>query len=146
MALPLSLAALALGLSIFLYFAIYRRKERAYNELKATHKAAKVRFKRLKAQRRDLLRELKEKKIALVACRAEDDGIKSVSASDLASSHVDETEAAAALLVQQGKIDTAQRDKALSKMDAMNMDFVGTCLTLGFIDVDCAQRTLKLIK
>ena len=142
---PLVLLALSVGVYIFLRYVVSRRKEIAYDALKAEHKAAKNRLKNLIRQRKALKRDLKRKKLQLAAARREDAGFQSVSASDLSGSDADETEAAAVLLVQQGMIDERQRDNALSKMHAMRMDFVGTCLTLGYIDVTCAQKTKKLL-
>lgn len=97
-------------------------------------------------QRRELRKEVEDKERQVATLRNSADGIKTVSASDLELGDTDENEKVSRYLIQEGKITLEQNEKVLRKMDVLQMDYVGTCLALGFIDIDTAKKTLKINK
>lgn len=135
---------------LVLYFLVHRsislRKSRALTQLEAERTEAETRYRVMRDQRKILKEELAEKEKALSTLRANQDGIKTISASDLDTSTVDDNEKISRYLIQQGTIGLEQNEKVLAMMETMQMDYIGVCLTLGFLDLDTAQKTLKITK
>ncbi|KAB1443608.1 hypothetical protein [Pseudodesulfovibrio senegalensis] len=49
-------------------------------------------------------------------------------------------------MVTKGLLTVEQNEKALDKMENLNMDFLGTCLALGYIDLDKARGIVKSLQ
>ncbi|QJB58000.1 hypothetical protein [Pseudodesulfovibrio sp. zrk46] len=99
-------------------------------------------------QQRSLLRkEVDDKERKLTTLRNnEQGGIRTVSTSDLNIDEIDDNEKVSRYLIQQGKITMEQNEKVLQKMGVMQMDYLGTCLALGFIDLKTAKQAIKVNK
>jgi len=46
-------------------------------------------------------------------------------------------------MLTKGLLTVEQNENALKKMETLNMDFLGTCLALGYIDLDKARGVVK---
>ena len=97
-------------------------------------------------QRRELRKEIEDKERQLATLRNSEFGIKTISASDLDIVEVDDNEKVSRYLLQDGKITLEQNERVLQKMDVLQMDYLGTCLTLGFINLDTAKKAIKINK
>ena len=84
----------------------------------------------------------------LATLRNSQEGIKTISSRDLnlAESKDSPDDKVSRYLVQKGLISLEQSEKVTGKMKTLQMDFLGTCLTLGYIDLDTAKATLKATK
>lgn len=49
-------------------------------------------------------------------------------------------------MITKGLLTVEQNEKALGKMEILNMDFLGTCLALGYIDLDKARGIVKSLQ
>lgn len=97
-------------------------------------------------QKRQLRDEVKDKERQLMTLRNNESGIKTISANDLDMIEVDENEKVSRYLIQEGRITLEQNETVLKKMGTMQMDYLGVCLTLGYIDIETAKKTIKINK
>ncbi len=142
------LIILAAGLFIFFYFyrGITQKKVSEKFSLENKKQSAQNKYEFMVGHRRSLKEELADKERQLQTLRNSQEGIKTISASDLDISDVSDDEKVSRYLIQEGKISLEQNEKVLNKMDTLQMDFLGTCLTLGFIDAKTAQKAIKINK
>lgn len=104
------------------------------------------RFEFMIKQRSELRREIEDKERELATIRNSQHGINPISASDLDIEDIDENEKVSRYFIQEGKITLEQNEKILKKMGIMQMDYIGTCLALGFININTAKKAIKINK
>jgi hypothetical protein len=141
-------AALGIGILafLFLYQVITRNKVSKMNSLTMQKQNAQSKYEFMLNHKRELKKELEEKKRKLATLRNNQQGIKTISADDLEIEDIDENEKVSRYLIQHGKITMEQNIKVLKKMEILQMDYLGICITLGFIDLKTAKQALKVNK
>ena len=97
-------------------------------------------------QTKMLKKECEEKERQLTTLRNNQEGIKTISLEDLDIEDIDENEKVSRYLIQEGKITMEQNEKVLQKMNILQMDYLGVCMTLGFINLDTAKKAIKINK
>lgn len=97
-------------------------------------------------KKKQLIKEVEDKKRQLESLRNSEYGIKTISSKDLDVVEVDEDAKVGNYLVQQGKVTLEQNEKVLAKIKLLRMDYIGTCLAMGFIDIDTAKKAIKANK
>jgi len=146
MLIPLIILSLAAVGFLFLYRAISLKRIAEVNRLQAQTENIKAKYEFMLGQKRELERKIKDQESTLMTLRNNQDGIRIVSVEDLNISGEDENEKVSRYLIQQGKITLEQNEKVLKKMNVLQMDYIGVCLTLGFIDLATAKLALKVNK
>jgi len=116
------------------------------SELISKKAALKNRFESLRLQKRELKRSIDDKERQLATLRNRQEGIRTVSSKDLDIEDVDQNEKVSRYLIQEGKISLEQNEKVLQKMEIMQMDYLGSCIALGFIDIETAKKAIKINK
>lgn len=116
------------------------------NALEDKRKSLINRYEYMVNQCNDLQNQVIAKERQLTTLRNNETGIKTISANDLDMSELDENEKISRYLIQEGKITLEQHEKTIQKMDVLQMDYLGTCLALGFIDLQTAKKTMKINK
>ncbi len=58
-------------------------------------------------------------------------------------SHKEEAERVSQYMLSHGLLTVEQNEKAMQKMSTLRMDFLGVCLTLGYIDLNKAKGIVK---
>jgi len=115
-------------------------------ELEQKKRSMYNRFTYMVKQRNELRKEVEEKQRRADTLRNNQQGIKTISASDLNGENIDENEKVSRYLIQEGKITLEQNERVLQKMGIMQMDYLGSCLALGFINLDTAKKAIKINK
>ncbi len=146
----MTLTIIILSVGILCFFYLYRiiTKKRVFEDasLESQRNSAKNKYQFMLNHRRDLKDELADKERALATLRNSQEGIKTISAKDLDIDEVDENDKVSRYLIQEGKITLEQNEKVLKKMQILQMDYIGVCLTLGFIDLKTAKKAIKINK
>lgn len=115
--------------------------------LEKTKRSLHSKFEFLLNQKREMNREIEDKERQATTLRnSQHGGIKPVSASDLDIEDIDDNQKVSRYLIQEGKITLEQNETVLQKMGLMQMDYIGACLALGFIDINTAKKAIKLNK
>lgn len=115
-------------------------------ELEGKKRTLNERYQFMVNQRSQLKNEIKTKERKLATLRNNQEGIKTISANDLDVEEIDENEKVSRYLIQEGKISLEQNEKVLQKMSVMQMDYLGSCIALGFIDIETAKKAIKINK
>lgn len=125
--------------------AISMNKVAKLQELEARKKDIISKYEFIRDQKRELTNELSRKEQQLATLHNSGEGIKTLSAKEMnIDSSVDSPdEKISRYLLQKGTINLEQSEKVRQKMATLHMDFLGTCLTLGYIDLDMAKAALK---
>ncbi|MGL1862079.1 MAG: hypothetical protein OCC46_06110 [Pseudodesulfovibrio sp.] len=97
-------------------------------------------------QKRELNQEIQDKENELSRLRNGQEGIQTYTTKEMEIGEVDESELVSRYLLKEGKISLEQNENALDKMETMKLDFLGTCLTLGYIDINTAKKAAKVNK
>lgn len=143
----LLLIAAAVGL-LFLYRTISMARTLKLNQLEDQRQRLQSKYEYLRDQKQELTKELAARENQLATLRNSQDGIKTVSSRDLnladAKDNPDDT--ISRYLLKKGLISLEQSEKVQAKMATLHMDFLGTCLTLGYIDLETAKQALKVNK
>ncbi len=146
MTIPLILLTLCvLGLVFFLKGNSQRRISEM-NALEEEKNALKNKFEFMKDQRRELKKLIQDKENELARVRRGQEGIKTFSAKEMDLGEVNESDMVSRYLIKEGKITMEQNEKVLGKMETMKMDFLATCLTMGYIDIKTAEKATKVNK
>ena len=129
----------------FFFRAISMAKMAKIQELEAQKQDIMSKYEFMRTQKRELESEVSKKEQQLATLHNSGEGIKTLSAKDLniASSADSPDEKISRYLLQKGTINLEQSEKVRQKMETLHMDFLGTCLTLGYIDLKTAKATLK---
>lgn len=146
MTLPVIAAALFFVGAFFVYRSISQKGSSELNALENKRVALYQRYEFMVNQRKSLRTEVKDKERQVATLRNSQHGIKTISASDLDIEETDENEKVSRYLLQEGKITLEQNEKVLKKMGILQMDYLGVCLTLGFIDIEVAKKAIKINK
>jgi len=143
----LILIGAAVGL-VLLYRTITMSHTFQMNALEDRRQRITNQYEFLRNQKQELLKEVARKENELATLRNSQEGIKTISSRDLnlAESKDSPDDKVSRYLVQKGLISLEQSEKVTGKMKTLQMDFLGTCLTLGYIDLDTAKATLKATK
>ena len=146
MIIPLTILGVGIvALALFLH-SVSRFKISEINSLENQRVTLKGKFDFMISQRRELRKEVEDKERQLATLRNNQEGIKTISARDLDIVDVDENEKVSRYLIQEGKITLEQNEKVLQKMEIMQMDYIGSCLALGYIDLNTAKKAVKINK
>ncbi|MBI9079105.1 MAG: hypothetical protein JEY79_05125 [Pseudodesulfovibrio sp.] len=109
----------ALGIGIlaflFLYQVISRNKVSKMNSLAMQKQNAQSKYEFMLNHKRELKKELEEKKRKLATLRNNQQGIKTISSDDLEIKDIDDNEKVSRYLIQHGKITMEQNIKVLKK-------------------------------
>ncbi|MEF2230406.1 MAG: hypothetical protein V3571_05720 [Pseudodesulfovibrio sp.] len=137
----------AFGL-IFLFRSISMNRTYRVNALEEQRQKVKSKYEYLRGQKQDLAKTLEEREHQLTTLRNNQDGIKTLSSKELnlAESKNSPDDKVSRYLVKTGAITMEQNEKVLVKMKTLNMDFLGTCLTLGYVNLETAKKALKANK
>ena len=129
----------------FFFRAISMAKTARIQELEAKKQDVVSKYEFLRDQKRELTSELSRKEQQLATLHNSGEGIKTLSAKEMnIDSSVDSPdEKISRYLLQKGTINLEQSEKVRQKMETLHMDFLGTCLTLGYIDLKTAKTALK---
>ncbi|WP_272701243.1 hypothetical protein [Desulfovibrio sp. Fe33] len=100
----------------------------------------------LTKQRRELQRERTSKEQILCSLKNNQGIVQTASVADLETLETDDNEKIGRYLLARGKITMEQHERALQKMNILKMDYLGVCLTLGFIDLETSQKAKKAAK
>jgi sortase (surface protein transpeptidase) len=146
MLIPLLILIVAIFIFLLIYRAISQNKISKENELETQKKTAKSNYEFMRNQKKELTEELQEKERQLTTLYNNQEGIKTISIKDLDVEEVDEKEKVGRYLLQGGKITLEQNEKVLQKMELLQMDYLGVCMTLGFIDLETAKKAIKVNK
>lgn len=132
----------------FFFRAISMAKVSRLQSLESQRQKITSKYEFLREQKRELESELTRKEQQLTTLKNSQEGIKTFSAKELnIDSSVDSPdEKISRYLLQKGTISLEQSEKVQQKMATLHMDFLGTCLTLGFIDLKTAKAALKANK
>ncbi len=98
------------------------------------------------SQRDQLRKEVEAKERQLATLRNNGEGIKAISTNALNMGEEDDTKKVGLYLVQEGKITLEQNEKVLNNMAIMQMDYLGSCRALGFIDIYTAKEASRITK
>lgn len=96
-------------------------------------------------QRNDLRKDVEDKERELTSLKNSREGIP-ISVPDLDIAPEDDDHRVSRYLLKQGKLSLEQNEKVLKKMSVLKMDYLGTSLALGFIDLETAQQIMKMNK
>ena len=146
MILPIIILIVIVGVFLFIYQMISQNKIFKLNALAAQKKTAKSKYEFMMDQTKVLKKECEEKERQLTTLRNNQEGIKTISLEDLDIEDIDENEKVSRYLIQEGKITMEQNEKVLQKMNILQMDYLGVCMTLGFINLDTAKKAIKINK
>jgi len=134
----------AFGL-MFMFRSISMARTLRINALEEMRQEVNNKYEFLREQKQDLVKTLAEKENQLSTLRNSQDGIKTVSARELnlADAKDSPDEKVSSYLIKLGAITMEQNEKVRTKMKTLNMDFLGTCLTLGYVDLETAKKAIK---
>ncbi|QGY40954.1 hypothetical protein GM415_12725 [Pseudodesulfovibrio cashew] len=135
--------------AVLLFLAINKisaQRVREVNALDSQKRSMEHRLEFMLKQRKELRKELEDKERKLSTLKNSQDGIKTVSAGDLGIEDENEDQKVSRYLLQEGKISLEQNEKVMQKMSVLKMDFLGSCLALGYIDLKTAQKAMKVNK
>lgn len=143
---PLLIFFTAVIIFLYLYRNISLNKITETNSFQTKIENLKQKYEFMRGRKRELERELKDKKRQLATLRNNQEGIRTISADDLDVEEIDENEKVSRFLIQEGKITLEQNEKVLKKMEVLQLDYIGVCMTLGYIDIETAKRVIKINK
>lgn len=136
-----------------LLFALFFRgitmaKVASLQSLESERQKLTSKYEFLREQKKELKAALAEKEHQLATLKNSQEGIKTLSAKELNidSSAESPDEKISRYLLQKAKITLEQNEKVQKKMKTLQMDFLGACLTLGYIDIKTAQAAAKANK
>ena len=141
----LSIFLVVLLLFGLIFRGISMAKTARIQELEAKKQDIISKYEFLREHKRELTSELAQKEQQLATLHNSGEGIKILSAKEMnIDSSVDSPdEKISRYLLQKGTINLEQSEKVRLKMETLHMDFLGTCLTLGYIDLKTAKAALK---
>ncbi len=146
MVIPLILLAVCvLGLFFFLKGNSQRRISEI-NALEDEKNSLQSKYDFMCEQRRELKKLIEEKENELSRVKRGLEGIQTYTTKEMNLGEVDDSDKVSRYLVKEGKVTLEQDEKAKNKMETLKMDYLGACLTLGFIDIATAEKAAKINK
>ncbi len=145
----ITLFILLVIIAVALFFvmnSISAKRLSEVNALESQKRSLESKLEFMLDQRNKLRREIVDKERKLTTLKNSQEGIKTYSARDLDITDENDDEKVSRYLIQQGKISLEQNEKVFKKIDVLKMDFISTCLALGYIDLKTAQKALKVNK
>lgn len=139
--------SLLFGLALALFFVVFRliskHRTLTLTALQNEQHELTTKHEILAALRRELQRELAEKKTLLASLQNRNTPLPGISIDDLDVVETDESATYSRYLLNQKKITLEQNERVLQKMDILKMDYLGVCMALGFIDLATSQQAQK---
>jgi len=124
--------------------AISMNKMAKLQEMEAQKKDIMTKYEFIRDQKRELTNELSRKEQQLATLHMSGEGIKTLSSREINIDSEDSPdEKISRYLLQKGTINLEQSEKVHQKKATLQMDFLGICLTLGYIDLETAQDALR---
>ncbi|MEF2146106.1 MAG: hypothetical protein V3573_11730 [Desulfovibrionaceae bacterium] len=139
----------AFGLSLVLFSLLRNQISKSHElerqTLKNAHSELRAKYEQLLRTQALLRNELNElgTRIAFLHAQAQERTAARIKKLASPQDKRERENALGDLLVSQGFITLEQHQKALSSKESMKMDILSTCLTLGFIDADTANKVLS---
>jgi hypothetical protein len=143
MTFPLILFFICAAVTVFFFRRISVGKINALNELSKQKQAVESKYDYLVRERAGLKKELAHKERRLATLVNNQEGIRIKTASEMHIEEETEEDRISNLLISMGKLSVEQNEKVKQKMDVLKMDFLATCLTLGYIDAETSKKILK---
>lgn len=148
--LPLILFGLSLVLTVWAYRAMLSGMRKRLRNLAVEERDVEERYLHLSRRKKQLSKELKDLENRAILTQTD------ISSASHATEDIDYGEAdsklndqdmrrASEYMISKGVITIDQNEKAMSKMEAMNMDYLGVCITLGYIDIEVAKNVVKAL-
>lgn len=137
---------IAAGVMFFLLNTMSSKRLSEINSLEAKKRSLEERLEFMLSQRSDLRKEIADKERELITLQNNQEGIKTFSARELDINDESDDEKISRYLIQEGKVTMEQNEKIMKKMSLLKMDYIGTSLTLGIINLRTAQRAMKVNK
>lgn len=135
------------GIGLFFVMNTISTKHLAeINALESQKHALVNKFDFMLNQRKMLEKEIEQKEEELATMRNSQEGIKTFSSRELHIDNESDDQKMSRYLLQEGKISLEQNEKVMKKMDIIKMDYVATCLALGYIDLNTAKKAIKINK
>ncbi|GAB7023474.1 hypothetical protein [Salidesulfovibrio brasiliensis] len=149
---PLLIFGASLLLTVWAYRAIVNGMRTRLRELAVEEREIEERYLHLSRRKKQLDKELKELETQAILTQ------KDISAANYAMEMEEigqdrksqgisdeDTKRASEYMISKGLITIDQNERAMNKMEAMNMDFLGVCITLGYIDLETAKNVVKTL-
>jgi len=146
MTLPIILLLIVAVAAAFFFRMISMNKSVAMTALDSQRHKVKTKYEFVTGRRRELEGKLAKKEKELATLKNNQEGIKILSAHDMDISDENNDDKISRYLMTSGKITMEQNETALQKMGVLKMDFLGTCMALGFIDLKTSKEALKANK
>ncbi|AMK11565.1 hypothetical protein [Pseudodesulfovibrio indicus] len=138
------------GFALAIFFIVFRmiskHRYETLNALQNEQHELTSKHESLVAQRRELQREIADKETLLASLRSMNIPLPDISIQDLEAGDTDESASYSRYLLNQKKITPDQNQRALQKMEILKMDYLGVCMTLGFIDLETSQQAQRAAK
>jgi len=128
-----------------LFWSISKHRQESVSRLIVEKQAVQDRYNALVHQKKGLTQKVDKLERKAKALRTDTPFIETVEIAHLDMDD-DDTERHSRYLISQGKISLEQNEIALKKMALMKMDYLGVCLSLGFIDLETSKKTTKANK
>lgn len=131
------------GLTVFLFRMISLGRISAMSRLTKQRQSVESRFNYLTRRKLELKAELTRKERQLETLINNQQGMRIKTAEEMKINEETEDERVSNLLITMGKVSMEQHEKVLQKKDVLKMDYLATCLTLGYIDAETGKKILK---
>lgn len=146
MTLPIILLVAIAAAAVFFFRMISMNKSAALTALDNQRQKVKAKYEFVASRRQELERTVDKKEKEITTLKNNQEGIKILSAKDMDISDENNDDKISRYLMTSGKITMEQNETALQKMGVLKMDFLGTCMALGFIDLKTSKEALKANK
>lgn len=146
MTIPLILLVVCVAGLFFFLKSNSQRRIAEINRLEDERHALQNKYDYMVEQRKELLKLIDDKENELAAVKRGQTGIQSYTAKEMDLGEVDESDKVSRYLLKEGKLTLEQDDKARKQMATLKMDYLGACLTLGYIDINTAKKAAKINK
>lgn len=132
-----------------LFFFLKGNSQRRISEMNALEdekNSLQSKYDFMVEQRRELKKLIEDKENELSRLKRGQEGIQTYTTKEMNLGEVDECDKVSRYLIKEGKITLEQDEKAKTKMETLKMDYLGACLTLGYIDIQTAEKAAKINK
>lgn len=143
MAIPLILLVVIAVATVFFFRRISYGKITAISELSKRKQSVESKYDYLARKKRELQAELGKKEKRLSTLLNNQEGIRIKTTAEMGIQEESPDERISSLLISMGKISLEQNEKILQKMEMLKMDYLGTCITLGYLDRETSEMLLK---
>lgn len=146
MTVPIILLILGILGLIFFLKGNSQRREAEITKLEENKNTLQSKYDYMIDQKRELLKQIEDKENELARLRSGQEGIKTYTTKEMEIGEVDEGDKVSRYFIREGVITLEQDEKVRSKIKTLKMDYLGTCLTLGMIDIEMAKKAAKILK